>query len=129
MDRKTEYVKTIALSVGIATLLCGCAPAFYGPPIIGPAKHLLVLTPGSSPQSPIVLTLSDPTTTLTASELRYSGGFSATVTQGTQCISVSPVGSSTSQFTVTRTAGPCASVIVTVTDANSLASKAYLATQ
>jgi hypothetical protein len=129
VDQRSGSVKTIALSAGIATLLCGCTPAFYGPPVIGPVKHVLVLTPGSLPQFPIVLTPSDPTATLTASELRYSGGFAATVTQGTQCISVSPVGSPTSQFIVTRTAGPCASIIVSVTDSNSLTSDAYFATQ
>lgn len=128
MVLRTEYVMTIALSVGIVSLLSGCQFSGYGQPPPPVVTHI-VLTPTSSPQNPIDLTLSNPTTTLTASESGYSRGFSATVDQGAQCISVSRAQSSTNQFTVTRVTGPCAGAVVSVVDSNGITSFAYFATQ
>jgi hypothetical protein len=125
----TKFARAALLAVGIATILCGCNYSGYGQPPTGVIRNVLVVTPGSSPQTPIVVTLSNPTATLTAAELGYSGGFSATPTQGAQCINVSQVLNSTNKFTVTRTTGPCPNVVVSVTDANEVTASVYIATQ
>ncbi len=106
------------------TNLCILAAAFIGlwacsgPTALKPTQAVqkgVATSPASSQMAPIAITQPNASVTITVSEARYHGGFSASIYTGEHCVNVAPVNGTMDLFTVSRVIG-CNSVLIKVVD-------------